>query len=138
MQRVTVVTHLLRVEVEPALAPHRCRPAVPGDIEGLQATPGQGQQQLLQGLDPEYIAHRKVGHATVFSGGVHDKVLTLPAEGGGHAAVREAGVVEVTQHAVGCRRLHREVVVRALPGLIGVAVTAPTAVAPDIAGMCWA
>ena len=46
---------LLRVEVEPALAPFRFRPGVPADREGLVPPPGEADQVLLERPDPEGV-----------------------------------------------------------------------------------
>ena len=46
---------LVRVEVEPALAPFRLRPGVPADGEGLEPPPGEADQVLLERPDPEGV-----------------------------------------------------------------------------------
>ena len=131
VQGVAVVGHLLRIEMEPALAAVLRGPCVPGDIEGLQAAAGQRQQVLLQGFDTKGVAYREVLQGTVFAGGVDDEIVAVAGEGCGYPAAGEGGTVEITEYRVSCGLLHGQVMVRVLPQLVFGPVTVGTALTAD-------
>lgn len=119
VQRVLEVHALARVEVEPAVFL-----GIPGDAKGLQTAVADVDQVLLQRRDAKGIGHFEVGVAAIFARGVDPEVIAPAQEARGLAFSLEGLVVEVRQHALGTGLLHRQLVVRALPILHRLAVTA--------------
>ena len=121
VKRVTVRNRFVGVEVEPLLALR-----VPGDTQGLQPATGEFHQVLLQRPQAEGVGDLEVLELAVGPIGVHVEPAVPVEERGGHAEVREADVVEVSQDGGLAGHLHGVAVIGARPApvLLGVASTA--------------
>src|SRR5262249_54305116 len=115
MQDIVVLDLLVRVEVEPALAALLFRPAVPGDRQRLQAAVGKLDQVLLQRVDAESVFHLERGEPAVGPIGLDQKFPVLAEEAGMQAVVIEARVVEIAEHRLVGRVIHRQLVLRRAP-----------------------
>ena len=117
VQRVAGLELLVGVEVEPALAALVLRPAVPGDAQRLHPAVGKGDQVLLQRRDAEGVADLEVGELAVRAVGIDQELAVAPEEPRGDVAVGEGGAIEVAEDGLLGGFGHRQVVVRAAPGL---------------------
>ncbi len=105
---------------------------VPRDAQYLHATVGKFDHVLLQRPHTERVLDRKVLHPAVRALGMDEK-LALPTEHPRRdALVRELPIVEVAQHRLLGRQVHRPIVVRAGPSVRLLGVTLRTARAADI------
>ena len=136
VQRVLVINGFIGIQVVPALSALVRRSGIPGDAQRLQAAAGQGQQILLQGIDPEHVLDGEVGQFAVLAVSAHLVQLAVAIKTRGDAIVGEGGVVEIAQHGLGGGQLHGQVVVRAPPVVIlrGVAAFAAVAAGIGVAG----
>ena len=136
VQRVLVIDLLVRVQVIPALPALGGGARIPGDTQGLQPTAGQRQQVLLQRIYTEHIGDFEVLQLAILAVRVDHEFVTLAKEACGDAVVGKAGVVEVSQHGVGVRQLHGEVVMGAAPlrVFLGVAVLAGSGAGEGVGG----
>ena len=115
MQRIAGLELPVGVEMEPALPALILGPRIPGDAERLQPAVREGDQVLLQRVDTEGVADLEVFELAVRSVRGDEELAVAPEEARGHAAMGEAGVIEVTKHGVCRRLLHCQVVVRPAP-----------------------
>ena len=124
MQRVAGRNMLVGVEVVPPLSALAFGPGVPGHRERLQPAIAEGQQILLQGLNPKHILDRISLQLTRSVIGLDEKGVPFLAEGGGDAKIIECCVVEVAQDRLGRGLLHRQIVVGVSPVGSGLLVAA--------------
>ena len=117
VQRVAGFEFLIGVEMEPALAALVFRPAVPGDPERLQPSARHRDQVLLQRIDPERVGDWIFMQSAVGAVGADHELVAVAEEGGCDPEMLQLRASEITKH--GCRGggLHRQRVVRTLPGL---------------------
>ena len=113
MQRIAGLELAVGVEMEPALPALVLGPRIPGDAERLDPAVREGDQVLLQRIDAERVADLEVAELAVRPVGGDEELAVALEEARGHAAVGEAGVIEVAEHRLGRRLLHRERVLRA-------------------------
>jgi hypothetical protein len=106
------------IEVEPALP---CD--VPGETQRLEPPAGEAHQILLQRGESEGVGDLVLGHLPGRALGPDEEAAVAAVEAGGDAEVLELGAVEVTEHGLLARLLHRPIVVRASPPLVLVPVT---------------
>jgi hypothetical protein len=118
VQHVGVRHLLVRIQVVPALSAVGFRAAVPRDAERLVSAVGKPDQVLLQRVDAEHVRHVVVVQLPVGTIGPHDVAGVAPAEARRRARVGERGIAEITEDGVWRCLLHRQVVVRPLPGLL--------------------
>ena len=111
------------MKVKPALPPRIHRACVPGDTEGLQLSPVEWDQVLLEGIDAERVGDLELARLTVGARCVDEEAIVATFELEELALVSEGGVGEISEHRIGARHLHGEVMVRAapVPCLLGVA-----------------
>ena len=86
---------LVGVEVIPPLPAFALGSAIPGDRERLQTAIAEGQQILLQGLNPKNILDPICFQLTRGVIGLDEKAVPSLAEGRGHAKVIKGRVAEV-------------------------------------------
>lgn len=110
---------LLRVKVEPAPLVR-----IPGCAVGLQAPVRQFQQVLLQRLETEGIGHLEVGALTIRALGINPELIVRLAKLRRLCIVLQGGRAEIAEHRVRHGRLHRQLVMRAAPGLHRISVAA--------------
>ena len=115
VQDVVVLDLLVRIEMEPALAAFVLGPAVPGDRQRLQPAVGEFDEILLQRVDTERVLDLEGGELAVRPVGLDEKLSVLAEEARTHAVIVEARVVEIAEHRLVGRVLHREVVLRGAP-----------------------
>jgi len=95
------------------------RPAVsggyPSDAECLIASPGEGDQILLQRIYPEGVGDRIVVQRAVRTVGADNEFLAIAEKGRRDAEMLELGAGEIAEHRRRRRGLHRQRMMRALP-----------------------
>src|SRR5215831_8359505 len=105
------------IEVEPALAALVLRPAVPGSAERLQPAARHRDQVLLQRIDAEGVGDRIFVQGAVGAVGADPEFVAIAKERGGDPEMLELGAGEIAQHGRRRRLLHRQRVMRTLPGI---------------------
>ena len=115
VQDIVVLDLLVGIEVKPALAAFFLRPAVPGDRQCLNTTVGEFDEVLLQRIDAERVFHLEHGKLAVGTVGFDEEFSVLAEEARMHAVIIEACVVEIAEHRLVGRVLHRRLVLRGLP-----------------------
>ena len=101
--------------MKPALAARLSRPAVPGERQGLQASVGEFDEVLLQRIEAEGVLHLEHRELAVRTIRLDQEFPVLAEETGMHAVIVEAGVVEIAEHGLVGRVLHRGLVLRGAP-----------------------
>src|SRR5262249_41353823 len=115
MQRVAGFELLTRVEMEPALTALLFRAAIPGDAERLIASPGKGDQILLQRIYPEGVGDRMVVRRAIRTVGADHEFVAIAEKGRRDTEMLEPGAGEIAEHRRRRRGLHRQSMMRALP-----------------------
>ena len=103
------------IDVVPALTALCFGPGIPGDTQCLKSPPGQGQEQLLKGIDPENIGDFKVLKLAIGIVGTDPVVTIFARKFAGDALIGEGDVIEVTEDRIGRGFLHRQIMVRVCP-----------------------
>ena len=132
MQGVVVLDLLVRIEMKPALSALFLRPAVPGDRQCLQSAIREFDQVLLQRIDPEGVFHREGGQLSVRAVGLDQELAGLPEKPRAYAVIIEARVVEIAEHRLVVRVLHRLLVLGRTPKLRLRLMTARAGLAADV------
>ena len=131
--RVARLELAIGIEMEPALAALLLRARVPRHAERLQATARQLDQILLQRRQAERVLDLEVGELAVGTVGV-DVVLPVAAEEGrSDTGVPELRIIEIAENRLLIGDLHREVVMRTLPGFVLGSVTRGACLSTDVA-----
>lgn len=139
VQFVAMDDPLVQVEVEPALSTRLPRPAVPGDAQRLVAPPGKRDEVLLERCHAKAIGHFVLVEHAVRPIRAHEELAVAPKERRGDVAVGERRVLEIPEHGPLVRDLHGQVVMRAVPELILLAVACAAGRTADkggVAGNC--
>ena len=69
------------------------------------------------GFETEDVLHLEVFHLSRFAFGVDHESVTVAKHPTDHAIVLEGGVIEITQHRLLSRHVHRQVVIRPRKGM---------------------
>ena len=115
VQRVAGPEVPVGVEMEPALPALIFGPRIPRDAERLHPAVRERDQVLLQGIDAERVADLVLAELAVRPVGGDEELAVALEEARGHAAMGEAGVIEVAKDGFEGRLLHRERVLRIAP-----------------------
>ena len=103
------------IDVVPPLTALCLWPGVPGDTQCLKSSPGQRQEQLLKGIDPENIGDFKGLKLAIGIVGTDPVVTVLARKFTGNALISKGDVIEVTKDCVGRGFLHCQIMVRVCP-----------------------
>ncbi|WP_213477158.1 hypothetical protein [Marinobacter lipolyticus] len=90
-------------------------------------------QILLQGVYTEGVGNRVLRQLTVRTIGAHMEGVVFAQEGGGGAEILEGGARKIPEYRLRCRRLHGQVVVRALPVIVLIFMASRAGGSPHIA-----
>ena len=134
VQRVAGLDVLPGMQVEPALAALVERARVPGHGQSLHAFVGHRDQELLQRIDAQGVSHLEFLFASVATLSLDVELAVALPEPRGDAGLREGLSMEGCQHARGRGVLHRQIMVRTLPGLKFDLVAGGTGLGPDEPG----
>ena len=115
VQHVVVLDLLAGIEVKPALAALLLRPAVPRNRQSLHAAVGKRDEILLQGVETEGVFHLEHGELAVGAVGLDQKLSILAKKARPQPVRLEARAVEIAQHGLVGRMLHRPAVLRHVP-----------------------
>ena len=115
VQLVAEIQLLVRILAEPALTARGFRARVPAHRQCLQASARQLDQVLLKRLDTERVLDFEIGELAVGSVGAHEELVVAPEEARRHAVESEFRPIEIAEHGVGRRVLHRASVLRGRP-----------------------
>ena len=134
VQRIAGLDVLIGIEMKPARAPLRLGPRIPRDAERLHAPAGKLDQILLQRTNAERVLDLVVVKLAVRAVGVDEELSVAAEERRRRPRVLEFRVGEIAEDRLVVGGLHRQIVVRAAPGL-GLLRVAPGArAAPDVFG----
>ena len=103
------------IDVVPALTALCFGPGIPGDTQCLKSPPGQGQEQLLKGINPENIGDFKGLKLAIGIVGTDPVVTVFARKFTGNALISKGDVIEVTEDRIGRGFLHRQIMVRVCP-----------------------
>ncbi len=117
VQEIVVLDLFVGVEMEPALAALVLRPRVPGERQRLQPAVREFDEILLQGIDAESVFHLEGGELAVGPVGLDQELAVLAEEARMHSVIVEAGIVEISEHRLVGRMVHRVLVLGGLPPL---------------------
>jgi hypothetical protein len=101
--------------MKPSLTARIARSPIPRDAEGLQSASRHRDEVLLQREHSECESDFEVMYRAIRSISSHEELLTSSEKGRSDVAADEFRVVKVAEHAGVGRRLHRKLMVRALP-----------------------
>lgn len=121
VQRILEVDPLAWIEMKPPVLL-----GIPGHAQGLQPAFADLDQVLLKRCDAEGVGDLEVGVLAINPRRVDPEIVTLARKHAGLFFGLEGHIVEVPEHRVGGGRLHRQLVMGALPvlDLLGVAALA--------------
>ena len=126
MKRISMSDFLVGIEVKPALTIMLFVAGIPGNGEALHATVREGNQVLLQRVNPKRVGKIEVLWLAVGAVTSNIKLAVFLEEAGSHAVFCEVRIVEISQHGRIIGHLHRLGVMRSLPrlGLLRMALCA--------------
>ena len=134
VKRARGAQRFVGVEVEPALTALRPGPRVPCQAEGLEPTPGERDEVLLEGIDAEGVGDLELAELAVRPVGADEELPVAAEERRGDTPVADPSLVEVAEDRLIGRGLDRAGVVRGAVGLGLLGVAAGALRAADEAG----
>ena len=115
VQEIVVADLFVRIEVKPALTALVLRATIPGDRERLQPSVGKFDQVLLQRIQAECVFDLEHAELAVRPVGLDQEFSVFAEEARAHAVVPERRIVEIAEHGLVGRVIHRVLMLRRAP-----------------------
>lgn len=124
VERVAGPGALVGFQLKPALAALGSGAGIPGNVEGLEPPPRQGQQVLLEWIHAQGVAHREIRRLAIGPFGTDQVVFTASEKTHPAATLHEPDIIKVPQHISGSGGLLGPGMVGRFPGRRSCRVTA--------------